>query len=101
MVTPKFELYGTFGVRVANVRVEEREIWKTTIESGDERSKACRTHIQPLVGGGMRYEISNCAFAKLEYNYGFDTPLKFRFGKVLARGRLQAHTAKLGFGVRF
>ena len=103
MVTPKFELYGTFGVRVANGRVDIR-VGGYRIFDGEfveAKAKSCRTHIQPLVGGGMRYEISNCAFAKLEYNYGFDTPLKFRFAKALVRGRLQAHTAKLGFGYRF
>ncbi|MBQ7524378.1 MAG: porin family protein [Alphaproteobacteria bacterium] len=98
MITPKFELYGTFGVRVENVRLDMRV---GVYRGGEVKIKSCRTHIQPLVGLGTRYEISNRVFAKLEYNYGFDTHLKLRFGKVLYRNRLQAHTAKLGFGVRF
>lgn len=103
MITPKFELYGTFGARIKNVKVDVRvgvyRLFGAKFVEG--KVKSCRTYIQPLVGLGMRYEISNCIFAKLEYNYGFDTHLKFRFAKALARGRLQAHTAKLGFGIRF
>ncbi|MBQ7524526.1 MAG: porin family protein, partial [Alphaproteobacteria bacterium] len=104
LVAPKFELYGTFGVRIANVKLDVRDIYGIIFETG---KKGRRSHFQPLVGLGMRYEISNCAFVKLEYNYGFNTPLRFRIGKS-GGGRddvwvlkLQSHTAKLGFGVRF
>ncbi|MBR1479426.1 MAG: porin family protein [Alphaproteobacteria bacterium] len=83
MITPKFELYGTFGARIKNVKVDVRigvyRLFDAKFVEG--KVKSCRTYIQPLVGLGTRYEISNRVFAKLEYNYGFDTHLKFRFAK--------------------
>ena len=99
LVMPQLELYATAGVKIAH--------WKLTYTpNGEDAKSAKKIKFLPVVGGGLRYEITPDIYAKLEYNFEFKKGVKLP--KFDDEGTLkvssvkpQAHIIKLGVGFRF
>ena len=89
LVMPQLELYATAGVKAAH--------WKLTC---NEKS-AKKVKFLPVVGGGLRYEITPDIYAKLEYNYEFKKAVKLPETAEFNSLKPQAHVVKLGVGFRF
>lgn len=101
LVMPQLELYATAGVKLAH--------WKLTYNPNDDDTdakSAKKVKFLPVVGGGLRYEITPDIYAKLEYNFEFKKAVKlpkFEDADTLKVSSVkpQAHVIKLGVGFRF
>lgn len=96
LVMPQLELYVTGGVKAAH--------YKFTFSETSGTSTAKKVKFLPVVGGGVRYEITPNIFAKLEYNYEFRKGVKLSEGAQesdINSVKTQAHVVKLGVGFRF
>ena len=122
LITPETEVYATAGIKLSNYEV-------STFRGADEdaQPKAAlpqdrdplpkqnylreltkkSIRLIPVVGAGIRYDITDNMFAKLEYNY--ELPTKVKAHKEALQDtcsksfkiRTQAHIVKLGLGIRF
>lgn len=96
LVMPQLELYATAGVKMSH--------WKLTYTpSGSDAASAKKVKFLPVVGGGLRYEITPDIYAKLEYNFEFKKAVKLPENKAaeITSIKPQAHVVKLGVGFRF
>ena len=127
MVTPKLEIYGTVGLKVAKYKMQYVDVVGT--KDGESTSKKS-TKYSPIVGAGIRYEFNQHMFAKLEYNFEFSKKLRMpddmskstELGAITAftnvssftagagingsggnakYTKMHAHVIKLGIGYRF
>jgi len=95
LVMPQLELYATAGVKLAH--------WKLTYTDTSDAESAKKIKFLPVVGGGLRYEITPDIYAKLEYNFEFKKAVKLTSNAVdhISSIKPQAHIIKLGVGFRF
>lgn len=101
LVMPQLEIYATAGVKLAH--------WKLTYNPNDDQIKAKsakKIKFLPVVGAGLRYEITPDIFVKFEYNYEFKKGVKLpKFGEddtlKVSSVKPQAHVVKAGIGFRF
>lgn len=96
LVMPQLELYATAGVKLAH--------WKLTYTpNGEDAKSAKKVKFLPVVGGGLRYEITPDIYAKLEYNFECKKGVKLpgNTAKEVSAIKPQAHVVKLGVGFRF
>ena len=107
LVMPQLELYATAGVKAAHYKVSYED--RVYEDAKDATTTAKKVKFIPVVGAGLRYEITPDIYAKLEYNYDFRTSLKMP-SDLAAKGdeagnansvKIPAHVVKLGVGFRF
>lgn len=112
LVMPQLELYATAGVKAAHYKVTYSDYWDKTAATDNSTTSAKKVKFIPVVGAGLRYEITPDIYAKLEYNYDFRTSLKMpsdlskkmtdsEAGGNANSVKIPAHIVKLGIGFRF
>lgn len=114
LVMPQLELYATAGVKMAHFKVSYTDEKENTNFAYNNPTSAKKMKFIPVVGGGLRYEITPDIYAKLEYNYDFRKGLKMptdlsrKSEQDAANGggnansvKIPAHIIKLGVGFRF
>lgn len=115
LVMPQAELYVTFGAKVSHFKVTYSDSDVDTGATAKSTTSAKGAKFIPVVGAGVRYEITPDIFAKLEYNYEFKKGLKMpsdlstKSETVTATTgggnansiKIPAHIIKLGVGFRF
>ena len=69
-------------------------------EAANIYKKHSKTKFVPVIGAGVRYEITPEIFATLAYNYAFKTTVASQ-AKAGARVKFQSHILKAGVGFRF
>ena len=69
----------------------------------NEKTKKSSTRIIPVIGAGIRYEITPELFTKLEYNFEFKSKAKMPSDGMVEVSKVitSAHVIKLGLGYRF
>lgn len=111
LVMPQLELYATAGVKMAHYKLTYSD---EVADPADKLSSTTAKKVKfiPVVGAGLRYEITPDIYAKLEYNYDFRKGLKMpadlskKATDAAAGGnansvKIPAHIVKLGVGFRF
>lgn len=96
LVTPQAEIYLTAGAKVAQ--------FKTTTLKNNTKELISKKKVRfvPVVGAGLRYEITPEVFAKIEYNYEFKTKTAAHKDSAhSAAPKIQSHVVRLGVGYRF
>ena len=122
LITPQLEGYVTAGVKMTRFKLETYKYADWDLRSKDEaetlgfedsdmtgyysKLKKSKCRFIPVVGAGIRYEITPELYTKLEYNYEFRTNVKvhkesFNDNLSKLKVRTQAHVIKLGLGYRF
>lgn len=114
LVMPQLELYATAGVKAAHYKVTYTDEIDNTTYDYNKPTSAKKVKFIPVVGAGLRYEITPDIYAKLEYNYDFRKGLKMpadlskKSEADAANGggnansvKIPAHIIKLGVGFRF
>ncbi len=130
LITPQLEGYVTAGVKMTRFKLEtyrsadkntkDEDSMQTGLNNNSaltdtakkfagqytEKLKKSKCRFIPIVGAGIRYEITPELYTKLEYNYEFRTNVKvheksFEGNISKLKVRTQAHVVKLGLGYRF
>lgn len=115
LFTPEFEGYLTAGVKFARYKfktingahegaTEAENLFATEKpELYNKPVSKAKMKVQPVVGAGIRYEITPELFTKLEYNFEFKTKAKLPATALpeLKKAEVNAHVIKLGLGYRF
>ena len=109
LVMPQLELYATAGVKMGHYKVIYSDFNDPAPDATTTSAK--KVKFIPVVGAGLRYEITPDIYAKLEYNYDFRASLKMpadmsKKSTTDAGGnansvKVPAHIIKLGVGFRF
>lgn len=112
LVMPQLELYATAGVKAAHYKVTYADVIEP---AGQEHTTTTAKKVKfiPVVGAGLRYEITPDIYAKLEYNYDFRKGLKMPSdlsadaetptgkGGSAKSVKIPAHSIKVGVGFKF
>ena len=113
LVMPQLELYATAGVKLSHFKTVYADVVDTSAKVSDTATTSARkVKFIPVVGAGVRYEITPDIFAKLEYNFdlkkGLKLPKDLAAKATATTGggnansvKIPAHIIKLGVGFRF